>query len=126
MERRIATPQPCPDAGRGARRCRHADPADEVLGALADPTRARSSSDRGEQTVRVLTGLCRRFAARGIEAPGHPRVAGPVHDRHAGRQAHCSAQPQGLVPLIDWIGHDAAIRADRFNRPKALLSRMDQ
>ena len=80
---------------------------DTVFRTLADPTR-RAIFERpvrdGEQTVRALTG------PSGVSQPAvskHLAVlkpAGLVRDRHAGRQIHYSAEPQGLTPLIDWMG----------------------
>ena len=52
--------------------------------------------------------------------------AGLVRDRCAGRQTHCSAQPQALAPLIDWMSLYGAFWRDRFDRLEALLKRMDQ
>ncbi|MGB8398724.1 ArsR/SmtB family transcription factor [Bradyrhizobium sp.] len=101
----------------------------ELFAALADPTR-RAIFERlargGEQTVRVLTGHS------GVSQPavskhlGVLKHAGLVLDRREGRQTHYSAQPQGLAPLIDWIGLYGAFWRDRFDRLEILLNRMDQ
>lgn len=100
-----------------------------VLAALADPTR-RAIFERlareGEQTVRVLTGHA------GVSQPavskhlGVLKLAGLVRDRRDGRQTHYSAQPEGLAPLIDWIGLYAAFWRQRLDRLEDLLNRMDQ
>jgi DNA-binding transcriptional ArsR family regulator len=102
---------------------------DMVFRTLADPTR-RAIFERlvrdGEQTVRVLTDHS------GVSQPAvskHPAVlkhAGLVRDRHEGRQTHYSADPQGLTPLIDWMGLHSAFWRDRFDRLEDLLNRMDQ
>jgi DNA-binding transcriptional ArsR family regulator len=101
----------------------------QVFGVLADPTR-RAIFERlcrdGEQTVRMLTGQS------GVSQPavskhlGVLKLAGLVRNRREGRQTHYSAQPQGLVPLIDWISLYGAFWRDRFDRLEALLNRMDQ
>jgi DNA-binding transcriptional ArsR family regulator len=101
----------------------------ELFTALADPTR-RAIFERlardGEQTVRVLTGHS------GVSQPAVSKhlavlkLAGLVLDRRDGRQTHYSAQPQGLTPLLDWIGLYAAFWRDRFDRLETLLNRMDQ
>jgi DNA-binding transcriptional ArsR family regulator len=101
----------------------------ELFTALADPTR-RAIFERlardGEQTVRVLTGHS------GVSQPAVSKhlavlkLAGLVLDRRDGRQTHYSAQPQGLTPLLDWIGLYAALWRDRFDRLETLLNRMDQ
>jgi DNA-binding transcriptional ArsR family regulator len=101
----------------------------ELFSALADPTR-RAIFERlardGEQTVRVLTGHS------GVSQPAVSKhlavlkLAGLVLDRRDGRQTHYSAQPQGLAPLLDWIGLYGAFWCDRFDRLETLLNRMDQ
>jgi hypothetical protein len=50
---------------------------------------------------------------------------GLVRDRRQGRQAHFSAQPQALAPLIDWMSLDGAFRRERFDRLETLLNRLD-
>ena len=90
----------------------------KLFAALADPTR-RAIFERlargGEQTVRALTGHS------GVSQPavskhlGVLKHAGLVLDRREGRQTHYSAQPQGLAPLIDWIGLYGAFWRDRFD-----------
>jgi DNA-binding transcriptional ArsR family regulator len=101
----------------------------ELFSALADPTRRaifeRLSRD-GEQTVRALTdraGVSQPAVSKHL---GVLKLAGLVRDRHEGRQTHYSAQPQGLAPLIDWIGLYGTFWRDRFDRLETLLNRMDQ
>jgi DNA-binding transcriptional ArsR family regulator len=96
---------------------------------LADPTRQaifeRLSRD-GEQTVRVLTdhsGVSLPVVSRHL---GVLKLAGLVRDRREGRQTHYSVEPQGLAPLIDWMGRYGAFWRDRFDRLETLLNRMDQ
>ncbi len=103
--------------------------ADALFKTLSDPTR-RAIFERlcrdGEQTVRVLTGQS------GVSQPavskhlGVLKVAGLVRDRRDGRQTHYSAEPQGLVPLIDWMTLHGAFWRERFDRLETLLNRMDQ
>jgi DNA-binding transcriptional ArsR family regulator len=52
--------------------------------------------------------------------------AGLVRDRRQGRETHYSAEPQALVPLIDWMSLYGAFWRERFDRLEALLNRMDQ
>jgi DNA-binding transcriptional ArsR family regulator len=52
--------------------------------------------------------------------------AGLVRDRRDGRQTHYSAAPQGLAPLVDWLGVYGAFWRERFDRLEDLLQRMDQ
>ena len=102
---------------------------DALFKTLADPTRRaifERLSRHGEQTVRALTDYA------GVSQPavskhlGVLKLAGLVRDRRAGRQTHYSARPQGLRPLIDWMGIYGAFWRDRFDRLETLLNRMDQ
>ena len=104
-------------------------PPDALFKTLADPTR-RAIFERlcrdGEQTVRVLTdqsGVSQPAVSKHL---GVLRLAGLVRDRREGRQTHCSAEPQGLAPLIDWMSLYSAFWRDRFDRLEDLLRRMDQ
>jgi DNA-binding transcriptional ArsR family regulator len=100
-----------------------------IFKTLGDPTRRaifERLSREGEQTVHALT----HFA--GVSQPavskhlGALKVVGLVRDRRQGRETHYSAEPKGLVPLIDWLGLYGAFWHDRFNRLEDLLKRMDQ
>ncbi len=74
---------------------------------LGDPTR-RAIYERlmagGAQTVRALT------ERSGVSQPAiskHLSVlsrAGLVEGRPIGRETYYSARPQGLKPMVDWIG----------------------
>ncbi|HVZ00509.1 MAG TPA: metalloregulator ArsR/SmtB family transcription factor [Dongiaceae bacterium] len=88
-----------------------------LLGVLADPTR-RALFERlcrdGEQTVRALT------ARAGVSQPavskhlGLLRRCGLVRCRRLGREAHYTARPEGLTPVIDWIDVYAAFWRERL------------
>lgn len=102
---------------------------DILFAALADPTR-RAIFERlardGEQTVRALTdraGVSQPAVSKHL---GVLRQAGLVRDRRDGRQTHYSTRPEGLAPLIDWMGLYGAFWRDRFDRLESLLNRMDQ
>ena len=102
---------------------------DVLFRTLADPTR-RAIFERlcreGEQTVAALT------ARSGVSQPAVSKhlamlkQAGLVHDRHEGRQTHYSARPEGLAPLVDWMGAYGAFWRTRFDALEDLLNRMDQ
>ena len=101
----------------------------ELFSTLADPTR-RTIFERlcrdGEQTVRALTdraGVSQPAVSKHLGVLKH---AGLVRDRRVGRQTHYSAQPQGLVPLIDWMSLYGSFWREHFDRLEALLNRMDQ
>jgi DNA-binding transcriptional ArsR family regulator len=101
--------------------------AARVFGAIADPTR-RAIFERlcrdGEQTVRALTDRA------GVSQPAVSKHLGVlkgarlVRYRRQGRQAHYSARPEGLVPLIDWMNLYAAFWRGRFDRLEKLLKEM--
>ena len=103
--------------------------ADALFKTLADPTR-RAIFERlvrdGEQTVRALTdraGVSQPAVSKHL---GVLKLAGLVRDRRDGRQTHYSADPQGLGPLVDWMGLYGVFWRDRLDRLGDLLDRMDQ
>jgi DNA-binding transcriptional ArsR family regulator len=102
--------------------------AEIVFRALGDPTR-RALFERlardGEQSVHALTrdsGVSQPMVSRHLGALKH---AGLVADRRDGRETHYSARPQGLTPLIDWMGLYGAFWNDRFDALEALLNETD-
>jgi DNA-binding transcriptional ArsR family regulator len=102
---------------------------DALFKTLADPTR-RAIFERlarhGEQTVRMITdhaGVSQPAVSKHL---GVLKLAGLVRDRRDGRETHYSARPQGLLPLIDWMGLYGAFWRRHFDRLEDLLRRMDQ
>ncbi len=102
---------------------------DDVLRALADPTR-RALLERllreGELNVRALTeqaGVSQPAVSKHL---GVLRQAGLVLERPEGRVVHYRAQPQGLAPLMDWMRFYAVFWEERMDRFESLLNRMDQ
>ncbi len=104
------------------------DGANDVLRSLADPTRRAIFEHLmrdGELNVRALTeraGVSQAAVSKHLSVLKH---AGLVHDRPEGRTVHYTADPQGLAPLIDWIGHHSAFWRDRFDHLDRLLDRME-
>ena len=103
--------------------------ADAVFRTLADPTRRAIFEGlvrEGELTVRALTdraGVSQPAVSKHL---GVLKSAGLVRDRRDGRQTHYSAEPNGLRPLIDWMGLYGAFWRGGFDRLEDLLDRMDQ
>ena len=102
--------------------------ADDLFKALGDPTR-RAIFERlvsgGEQTVRALTdhaGISQPAVSKHL---GVLKSAGLVRDRPEGRQTHYSAEPRGLVPLVDWMKHYGTFWRERLDDLEDLLERMD-
>jgi DNA-binding transcriptional ArsR family regulator len=102
---------------------------DELFRTLADPTRRAifvHLAGEGEQTVRALTeraGVSQPAVSKHLAVLKH---AGLVRDRPEGRQTYYSARPEGLAPLVDWMGHYVAFWRGRFDRLETLLERMDE
>lgn len=104
-------------------------PASDVFRVLADPTR-RAIFERlveeGELSVSALT------AGAGVSQPAvsqHLTVlkgAGLVTLEKAGRGTLCRADPEGLRPLVDWLGHYAVFWRERFEALEELLKEMDE
>jgi DNA-binding transcriptional ArsR family regulator len=106
-----------------------ADPPNDVFKSLADPTR-RAIFERliqnGEQTVRALTeqsGVSQPAVSKHL---GILKTCGLVRERPEGRSVHYSAEPQGLAPLMDWLGLYGAFWRERFDRLETVLERMEE
>ncbi len=103
--------------------------ADDVFKALADPTRRaifEHLSRDGKQTVHALTyraGISQPAVSKHL---GVLKLANLVRGRRKGRETHYSAQPQALVPLVDWMSLYGTFWRDRFDQLENLLKRMDK
>lgn len=105
-----------------------AAPIDSVLRALADPTR-RAVFERivrsDEITVAELTrgsGVSQGAVSQHLKTL---KLAGLVADRVEGRNVHYRAQPEGLAPLVGWMGHYGSFWRDRFADLRTLLQEID-
>jgi DNA-binding transcriptional ArsR family regulator len=54
------------------------------------------------------------------------RLAGLVSEERRGRQVLYRARPEGLRPLVDWMGFYAEFWRERFDALEDTLGRMDQ
>jgi DNA-binding transcriptional ArsR family regulator len=102
---------------------------DTVLRTLADPTR-RAVFERivgsNEITVVELTrgsGVTQGAISQHLKSL---KRAGLVAERPEGRNVFYRAEPNGLVPLIDWTSQMAGFWQSRFDDLEDLLKRMDQ
>jgi DNA-binding transcriptional ArsR family regulator len=99
-----------------------------VLRALADPTR-RAVFERVAQaeeiTVAELTrgsGVTQGAVSQHLKSL---KQAGLVAERPEGRKVFYRAEPQGLAPLVDWIGLYGAFWRERFADLRTLLKEID-
>ncbi|MGN6157877.1 MAG: ArsR/SmtB family transcription factor [Devosia sp.] len=99
-----------------------------LMRTLADPTRRALYErvvDAGEAAVVELT------AGSGVSQPAVSqhlkalRTAGLVAERREGRNTRYRATPEGLAPLVDWIGVYGVFWADRFASLKSVLKEID-
>jgi DNA-binding transcriptional ArsR family regulator len=101
---------------------------DTVMRTLADPTR-RAVFERvvgsREITVGELTrgsGVTQGAISQHLKSL---KRAGLVADRPEGRNVFYRAEPQGLAPLVDWMGHYAVFWRERFADLRTLLQEID-
>ena len=99
-----------------------------VMRTLADPTR-RAVFERivgsDEITVVELTrgsGVTQGAISQHLKSL---KQAGLVAERPAGRNVYYRAQPEGLAPLVDWMGQYAVFWRDRFANLRTLLKEID-
>ncbi|HEY2446477.1 MAG TPA: metalloregulator ArsR/SmtB family transcription factor [Rhizomicrobium sp.] len=99
-----------------------------VLRTLADPTR-RAVFERvvrsREITVVELTrgsGVTQGAISQHLKSL---KKAGLVAERPKGRNVFYRARPDGLAPLVDWMGHYGAFWRERFASLRTLLKEID-
>lgn len=104
------------------------DSLDAVIRTLADPTR-RAVFERiaqaDEISVAELTegsGVTQSAISQHL---GSLKRAGLVLDRAQGRNVFYRADPKGLAPLADWMGHYGAFWGERFADLRTLLKEID-
>jgi DNA-binding transcriptional ArsR family regulator len=101
---------------------------DAVMRTLADPTR-RAVFERivGSDEITVLeltrgSGVTQGAISQHLKSL---KQAGLVAERPEGRNVYYRAQPEGLAPLVDWMGHYAVFWRDRFAKLRTLLKEID-
>ncbi|MBB5535311.1 ArsR/SmtB family transcription factor [Rhizobium giardinii] len=99
-----------------------------VLRTLADPTR-RAVFERvvrsDEITVVELTrgsGVTQGAISQHLKSL---KQAGLVAERPEGRNVYYRAEPEGLAPLVDWLGHYGVFWRERFANLRTLLKEID-
>ena len=101
---------------------------DAVMRSLADPTR-RAVFERivrsDEITVVELTRGSRVTQSAISQHLRSLKEAGLIAERPQGRNVHYRAKPEGLAPLVDWLGHYGVFWRDRFTNLRTLLKEID-
>ena len=103
-------------------------PINTVMRTLADPTR-RAVFERIAQTDEIsVAELTQGSGVTQSAISQHLRLlkqAGLIVDRAQGRNVFYRAEPEGLVPLADWMGHYGTFWRKRFAHLQTLLKEID-
>lgn len=103
-------------------------PITQIMRALGDPTRRavfERLSQNDEISVAELTrgsGVTQGAISQHLKTL---RQAGLVAERAEGRNVFYRAEPDGLAPLVDWMGHYGVFWRERFANLRNLLKEMD-
>jgi DNA-binding transcriptional ArsR family regulator len=95
-----------------------------VMKTLADPTRRAVFERIAREGEIAATGLVRGSRVSQPAVSQHLRAlrdAGLVIERRDGRHIHYRVVPNGLAPLIDWLGHYQTFWNERFENLEKLL-----
>jgi DNA-binding transcriptional ArsR family regulator len=101
---------------------------DTVLRALADPTRRavfERVAETNEITVADLTrgsGVTQGAISQHLKSL---KLAGLVAERPQGRKVYYRVRPEGLEPLVDWMGYYGTFWRERFANLRTLLKEID-
>jgi DNA-binding transcriptional ArsR family regulator len=99
-----------------------------VMRALADPTRRavfEAVASAEEISVAELTrgsGVTQGAVSQHLKAL---KQAGLVAERPEGRKVYYRAQPEGLMPLVEWMAHYGVFWRERFLNLRSLLKEID-
>lgn len=103
-------------------------PEAEIFKTLGDPTR-RAVFEKLAAREMSVSELTHGFSVSQPAISQHLaalRAAGLVQERREGRFAYYRADPDGLAPLMDWIGRYRAFWPERVERLKSVLKDMDK
>jgi DNA-binding transcriptional ArsR family regulator len=100
----------------------------EVFRALGDPTRRAvyerlTAGERSVSELRAGLPISQPAVSQHLAAL---KAAGLVGERRDGRKVFYRIEPQGLAPLIDWLGRYRAFWPQRIERLRDVLKEMDQ
>jgi DNA-binding transcriptional ArsR family regulator len=99
-----------------------------VLKSLADPTRRAVFERIAQEGEIAATGLVKGTNVSQPAVSQHLRAlrdAGLILERREGRYIHYRAAPEGLAPLIDWLGHYQTFWRERFENLEKLLKEIE-
>jgi DNA-binding transcriptional ArsR family regulator len=100
-----------------------------VMKSLADPTRRalfETIASRGEATVSALvkgSHVSQPAISQHLRAL---RDAGLVSEEKKGRQVFYRPKPEGLAPLVNWVGFYSQFWRERLEAMEKLLKEMDE
>ncbi len=99
----------------------------DVFRALADPNRRALFEHlaRGEAPVKELTAQLSISQPAVSQHLSALRAAGLVGERRDGRLVYYRLEPDGLLPLVDWLSHYRSFWPQRLGKLRALLEAMD-
>jgi DNA-binding transcriptional ArsR family regulator len=100
----------------------------EVFRALGDPTRRAvyerlTAGERSVSELRQGLPISQPAVSQHLAAL---KAAGLVGERREGRKVFYRIEPQGLAPLIDWLGRYRAFWPAKIGRLRDVLKEMDQ
>ena len=102
---------------------------DSVLRTLADPTRravferiVKSSDEISVVDLTHGSGVTQGAISQHLRSL---KQAGLIADRAQGRNVFYRAQPTGLAPLVEWMGHYGVFWRERFTNLRTLLKEID-
>ena len=100
----------------------------DVFRALGDPTRRAvyerlTSGERSVTELRAGLPISQPAVSQHLAAL---KAAGLVAERRDGRKTYYRIQPEGLSPLIAWLGRYRAFWPTRIGRLTEILKEMDQ
>jgi DNA-binding transcriptional ArsR family regulator len=100
-----------------------------VMKTLADPTRRAVFERIARDGEVAATGLVRGTKVSQPAVSQHLRAlreAGLVAERRDGRHVLYRITPDGLAPLVDWLGHYQAFWRERFANLEQLLQESEE
>jgi DNA-binding transcriptional ArsR family regulator len=100
-----------------------------VMKTLADPTRRAVFERIAREGEVAATGLVRGTKVSQPAVSQHLRAlreAGLVAERREGRHVLYRITPDGLAPLVDWLGHYQAFWRERFANLEQLLQESEE